>query len=212
MSELKNYDKPFEDLFISILISNHTILTRVLGILKPNNFDDKVNQDTVKFILDYCNEHSAVPVPEQIRVVTGGVVKLEPEVAHKHDAWALSELEAFCKYKALRDAILASPDLLDEGRYGEVEAAVKAAVQIALVKDLGTDYYADPKSRLESIRENKGQHSTGWKSVDEKLYGGVNRGEIGIWAGQCVVANTKITVIKRANLDELRVRFFEGAR
>lgn len=184
MTELKNYDKPFEDLFISILISNPTILTRVLGIIRPEYFDDRTNQAAVKFIVDYCQEHSAVPLPEQIRVVTGADVKLETEVAHKHDTWALGELEAFCKYKALRDAILASPDLLDEGRYGEVEAAVKAAVQIALVKDLGTDYYADPKSRLEALRENKGQHSTGWKTVDEKLYGGVNRGEISIFAGQ----------------------------
>ena len=202
MSELKNYDKPFEDLFIGVLISNPTILTRVLGILRPEYFDDRVNQDTVKFIMEYCQEHSAVPLPEQIKVVTGADVKLETEVALKHDTWALSELEAFCKYKALRDAILASPDLLDEGQYGEVEAAVKAAVQIALVKDLGTDYYADPKTRLEAIRDNKGQISTGWVSVDSKLHGGANRGEITIFAGQCVVATTKVVAVKVLDLVE----------
>jgi replicative DNA helicase len=74
--------------------------------------------------------------------------------------------------------------MLDDGRYGEVEATIKAAVQIALVKDLGTDYYANPKARLEAIREGKGQVSTGWKTVDEKLYGGFNKGEITIFAGQ----------------------------
>ena len=37
---------------------------------------------------------------------------------------------------------------------------------------------------MEAIREGKGQISTGWKTVDEKLYGGLNRGEITIFAGQ----------------------------
>jgi replicative DNA helicase len=84
----------------------------------------------------------------------------------------------------LRDAILASPGMLDKGRYGEVEATIKAAVQIALVKDLGLDYYADPKSRLEALKDNKGQISTGWRDFDAKLFGGLNRGEITIFAGQ----------------------------
>ena len=51
----------------------------------------------------------------------------------------------------------------------EVLAEIKAAVEIALVKDMGTDYYANPKARLEAIRDGRGQISTGWKTVDEKL-------------------------------------------
>lgn len=201
MSEIKNYDKAYEDLFINILISNSTILTRVLGILKPSYFDNLTNQKTVEFVLQYCNEYSTVPLPEQIKAVTGANVELVTEIASKHDTWALSELEEFCKYKALRDAILASPELIDEGRYGEVESAVKSAVQIALVKDLGTDYFANPKERLEAIREGKGQISSGWKAVDEKLYGGLNRGEITIFAGQCVVATTKVKAVKLIDIE-----------
>jgi replicative DNA helicase len=65
-----------------------------------------------------------------------------------------------------------------------VETAVKEAVQIALVKDLGLDYYENPKSRLEALKENKGQLPTYWRAVDDKLFGGLNRGEITIFAGQ----------------------------
>lgn len=184
MSDIKNYDKAFEDLMISILISNPSILARSLGILRPAYFDDNKNQDTVKFIIDYAKEHQGVPTPEQIFVTTKSRVELNEEVALKHDTWALKELESFCRYKALRDAILASPDLLEEGRYGDVEKMVKDAVQIALVKDLGTAYYANPKERLQALLEDKGQTSIGWKSIDEKLYGGLNRGEITIFAGQ----------------------------
>jgi replicative DNA helicase len=64
-----------------------------------------------------------------------------------------------------------------------VEDLVKRAVQIGLQKDLGTDYFSDPRSRLEAIKDKNGQVSTGWASLDKKLFGGFNRGELNIFAG-----------------------------
>jgi len=183
-SEINDYSKDIEDLFISFMMSKPDLFVRCKGILKSQYFDDKQNRDTVAFIEGYSVDFSEIPSLQQIRAVTRKEIDLMEVEAAKHDNWFLREFEKFCRHKALRDAILASPDLLDEGRYGEVESTIKAAVQIALVKDLGTDYYANPKARLEAIREGKGQVSTGWKTVDEKLYGGLNKGEITIFAGQ----------------------------
>lgn len=183
-SEINDYSKDIEDLFINFLMSNPDLFVRCKGIIKSSYFDERQNRDTVAFIESYSTDFSSIPSVEQIKSITGKDVMIMEVEAAKHDLWFLREFEKFCKHKALRDAILASPELLDAGRYGEVEATIKAAVQIALVKDLGLDYYADPKSRLEALKENKGQVSTGWKSVDEKLYGGLNRGEITIFAGQ----------------------------
>lgn len=183
-SEITDYTKDIEDLFINFMVSKPDLFVRCKGIIKSNYFDNKQNKDTIAFIEGYSTDFSSIPSLEQIKAVTNKEIMLMPLEAEKHDNWFLREFERFCRHKALRDAILASPDLLDDGRYGEVEATIKAAVQIALVKDLGTDYYANPKERLEAIRQGKGQISTGWKTVDEKLYGGLNRGEITIFAGQ----------------------------
>lgn len=183
-SEIDDYSKDIEDLFISFMMSKPDLFVRCKGILKSAYFDDKQNRDTIAFIESYSVDFSDIPSLHQIKAVTHKDVMIMEVDAEKHDDWFLREFEKFCRHKALRDAILASPELLDEGRYGEVESTIKAAVQIALVKDLGTDYYENPKSRLEAIREGKGQCSTGWKTVDEKLYGGLNKGEITIFAGQ----------------------------
>ncbi len=183
-SELSDYTKEVEDLFINYMVSKPDLFVRCKGILKASYFDNKQNRDAISFIEGYSTDFTDIPSLAQIRAVTDKDVELMPLEAEKHDSWFLREFERFCKHKALRDAILASPALLDEGRYGEVESNIKTAVQIALVKDLGTDYYANPKERLEAIRQGKGQISTGWASVDEKLYGGLNRGEITIFAGQ----------------------------
>jgi archaellum biogenesis ATPase FlaH len=183
-SEITDYTKEIEDLFINFMISKPDLFVRCKGILKSAYFDNKQNRDAVAFIEGYSTDFTSIPSLEQLKAITNKDVYLMPEEAAKHDLWFLREFEKFCRHKALRDAILGSPDLLKEGRYGEVEATIKAAVQIALVKDLGLDYYADPKARLEALKENKGQLSTGWKTVDEKLFGGLNRGEITIFAGQ----------------------------
>lgn len=183
-SEIKEYNTDIETLFIQFMLSNHELFVRCSGILRDNFFDNKQNKDTMSVIISHFQQYSTLPTVEQVRAITGKNIELIQDVAAKEDRWFLKEIELFCRYKSLRDAILASPDLLDEGRYGEVEATIKAAVQIALVKDLGTDYYANPKERLEAIKTGKGQVSTGWKTVDEKLYGGFNKGEITIFAGQ----------------------------
>jgi KaiC/GvpD/RAD55 family RecA-like ATPase len=183
-SEITDYSKDIEDIFISFMISNPDLFVRCKGIMKSEYFDDRQNKDTIAFIESYSIDFSIIPSLDEIYAVTQKEIRIMDKEAVIHDAWFLREFEKFCRHKALRDAILSSPNKLDEGKYGEVLANIKAAVEVALVKDLGLDYYADPKSRLESLKENKGQVSTGWKTVDEKLYGGLNKGEITIFAGQ----------------------------
>ena len=48
---------------------------------------------------------------------------------------------------------------------------------------MGTDYFADPRGRLMALKSSNGQNSTGWPTLDQKLYGGFNRGELQIFAG-----------------------------
>lgn len=182
-SAVTDYSKEVEDLFISFMISNPDLFVRCKGILKSEYFDNKQNKDTIAFIESYSTDFSLIPSLEQIKAVTGKEVLIMKLEAVTHDGWFLREFELFCRNKSLRDSIYASPKLLDEGRYGEVLSNIKASVEIALVKDLGLDYYADPKSRLEALKDNKGQVPTYWKDVDLKLFGGINRGEITVFAG-----------------------------
>ncbi len=96
--------------------------------------------------------------------------------------WLMDEFERFSRHKSLERAILASTDLLEAGDYGPVEKMIKDAVQISLNKDMGTDYFEDPRVRLMTLKQSNGQISTGWPTVDKKLYGGFNRGELNIFA------------------------------
>ena len=105
------------------------------------------------------------------------------EVKEGHTNWLMDEFESFTRHKSLERAILKSADLLEQHEYGEVEGLVKEAVQIGLARDMGTDYFLDPKARLMGLKDKNGQVTTGWDSLDRKLFGGFNRGELNIFAG-----------------------------
>jgi archaellum biogenesis ATPase FlaH len=94
-----------------------------------------------------------------------------------------SEFEGFTKRNELERAILKAADMLEKGEYDPVEKLIKDAVQISLTKDMGTDYFLDPRARLMAIKSNNGQVSTGWPTLDKRLFGGMNRGELNIFAG-----------------------------
>jgi RecA/RadA recombinase len=67
---------------------------------------------------------------------------------------------------------------------------------------MGTDYWQDPRSRLLKIKQNNGQVSTGWTALDQKLFGGLNRGELNIFAGGCVTGETKVEIVRLFDIEE----------
>lgn len=184
MSEIKDYTTSVEDLFIQFFVSDPELFVRCKAIVNPSHFKDRVNSKAIKFILEHTDDYNAMPTVEQIKGITGKSVEPIENMSSEHIDWFLIEYEGFARHKAIERVILDSPDLLMEGRYGEVEKAVKDAVATALIKDLGTDYFSDPKSRLEEVLNSRGAISTGWKDIDNALYGGMNRGELAIFAGQ----------------------------
>ena len=181
MSEVKNYSPDLQKLFVQFMLTDPQLFTRVMGIIDERHFD-RPNRDIVGYLVNYSEEYSTMPSVEQIKAETGQEIELLEDIA-KHSDWFVDEFETFCRHKAIERAIVNSADLLEEGKYGEVETTIKEAVQIGLARSLGTDYFHDTRKRLEVLKDNNGQITTGWKDLDDKLYGGINRGEVTIFAG-----------------------------
>ena len=178
----KEFGVDVQKLFIELMLSDGTSYVRVQNIYNPSNFDRSL-KSAAEFIKDHCADHSVMPVCEQINAVTGNNFQKIPDLTDDHQNWFMEEFETFTKQKELERAILKAADLLEKGEFDPVEKLIKDAVQISLTKDLGTDYFADPIARLQKLRSSNGQISTGWTTLDKKLFGGFNRGELNIFAG-----------------------------
>jgi archaellum biogenesis ATPase FlaH len=178
----KTYDAAVQKLFIEMMLADPQSYVRVQNIFNPNNFDRSL-QSAAKFIKEHCEKHVIMPLHEQINAATSNSFQPIPGMTEEHIGWFLTEFEGFTKQKELERAILKAADMLEKGDFDPVEKIIKDAVQISLTKDLGTDYFEDPITRLTKIKNNNGQTSTGWTTLDQKLYGGFNRGELNIFAG-----------------------------
>ena len=178
----KEYTADLQKLFLEMMAQNAESYVRVQNIYNPENFDRSL-RETAKFIKEHVDSHKAMPTVEQIRAVTGIELKPVPDLTDSHYDWFMTEFEGFTKRQELERAILKCADMLEKGEYDPVEKIIKDAVQISLTKDMGTDYFEDPRARLMKIKSNNGQVSTGWPTMDKRLFGGMNRGELNIFAG-----------------------------
>jgi replicative DNA helicase len=179
---LQNYGVDVQRLFLEMMLEDAASYVRVQNIFNPENFDRSL-RPAAEFIQEHCNQHKTMPDRAQISATTG--IRLQPiaDLNEGHFDWFLEEFESFTRRQELERAILKSADLLEKGNYDPVEKLIKDAVQISLTKDMGTDYFADPRARLMALKSNNGQNSTGWPALDRLLYGGFNRGELQIFAG-----------------------------
>jgi len=177
-----NYNEEMQELFLRFMVSDNDIIARVNSIVQPYMFDRQF-RNAITFIKEHVQEYNSMPTIEQIEASADIKLEKVEEFNARHVEWFMDEFETFCRHKALEKAILDSTDLLESKDYGTVEVKIKEASQIGLVKDLGLDYYANPKERLEWIKNQAGAISTGWQAMDRKLYGGLNRGELTFFAG-----------------------------
>lgn len=181
-NEIKEYTREIQEFFLDAMLQDAELLVRLQNIYNPENFDRSI-RPAAAFIKDHADKHKTLPTIEQVAAATGIQLPRNPNLNQGHFDWVMKEFEAFTKRAELERAILKSADLLEKGQFSPIEKIIKDAIQISLQKDMGTDYFADPKSRNNKYFNSGGQVSTGWQQLDKLLYGGFSRGELNIFAG-----------------------------
>ena len=164
------------------MVTNAELFVRVTNIFNAENFDRRL-RPVAEFMREHSDSYKILPDSTQIKATTGVAIDIVPDLDEGHYEWFMTEFEAFTRRQELERAIMASADLLEKGDYDPVEKLIKDAVQISLLRDMGVDYFDDPRARLMHLKTSNGQSSTGWPVLDQKLYGGFNRGELQIFAG-----------------------------
>ena len=179
---IKDYGPEVQKLYLELMLADAEVFVRCQGIFDHSLFDRKL-QDAAEFINEYAKQYSVLPDYDMVNATCRIDLKRPEDIKDGHMDWFMDEFEQFTQHKALERAIISSADLLEKHDYGAVEVLIKEAVQIGLARDMGTDYFADPRARLMKIKSNNGQVSTGWPTLDKRLFGGMNRGELNIFAG-----------------------------
>ena len=162
-----NYNYDVQKLYLEMFLSDAETFTRCQSIFDPENFDQKL-QKPAEFITKYVDEYKVIPDCTIVNASCGTALESVSLPKENYD-WLMDEFENFSRHKGLERAILKSADMLEKGEYTPVEKLIKDAIQISLNKDMGTDYFEDPRARLQKLKDGNGQISTGWPSIDRKL-------------------------------------------
>lgn len=185
---MEDYSTDKQRLFIHYLLKDAETFTRCMNIIKPEYFDQELRK-VVKFVMTYAEKHRKLP-PKALIVSETGTDYSSPLLNEATESdilglkdWFLKDFEYFCKRQALTKEILNAASEIEKGHFEGIDSRIKEALLISLNKELGTNYFEDPKGRLSTLLDKSQMTPTGWKVVDEKLYGGLNRGEITIFAG-----------------------------
>jgi archaellum biogenesis ATPase FlaH len=177
-----DYGYDIQKLYLEMMLTDAETFVRCQSIFDHTLFERRL-QPAAEFLTKYVAEHNSLPTFDMVSAATKTDLKDPGTLRDEHLDWLLKEFETFVRHKGLERAILESADMLEKGEYGPVEDIIKRAIQVGLQKDLGTDYFADPRSRLMGLKDKNGQVKTGWDTLDKRLFGGMNRGELNIFAG-----------------------------
>lgn len=166
-----------QKLLIEMMLTEPSIYTRSTGILHPEYFHEDL-QPVIRYIKEYTNNYKALPTYEEIKAKTKYSFKKIEDFNFNHHQAALDEIEQFCQQRGLELAILQSYEMISKGKRDGIDKIIKDAVLISLHRDLGLEYFENPRERLESLKSQQGALSSNWKSFDYITYGGFGWGEL----------------------------------
>lgn len=169
-------DDVAQKLYVSTMLGNPALFARVQHLIKPSYFDTHL-QGAVSFMQDFYQKHRGVPSAPVFHASTK--LDIAPTNLPSQDMQFVAEqIASFCQIRAVTEAVLQAPSLIEKGEFGKMVNQIKLASQVQLHTDLGIDYFADPVSRLTESEEAEILISTGWDTVDEMIGGGVGRQEL----------------------------------
>ena len=158
------------------MLSSVDVFSKCQGIMEGAYFEPEIARAIV-FSKEYYNQYHTIPSVETIKAETGMLFTLKALTADEIE-YTTNELEKYCKYKALEKAIIESVDYVKAGDSGKVQELIENAIKVGLNKDLGLRYFEDPAARLKRMMEEPPVISTGWKDIDDALFGGFSRKEL----------------------------------
>lgn len=170
-----------QKLLVSVLAGNRDLMALCSGIIKPSYFDPSLKK-SVRFLKEYFEKYKDVPRAPVVRAETGLVLDEVGEINKGEMKFVSEEIETFCRNRAMTEAILSGPELIQKGDFGQVLTVLKDAISVGLVKDLGMDYFMNPEERLKNTLVTQARISTGWAELDDLTGGGLGRQELIMFA------------------------------
>ena len=187
------YSTSFQNKVISCILSDRSFTRKIYDILKSEYFDSEGSEWLVKTIMSHFDQHEQMPTLDVLKVKINSIERdvLQTSVVDiLKFAWNHLESDDlefvkeqvldFCKNQSIKNAILDSVPLLENGRYEQIKKNIDNAMKAGQDSDIGHEYKSMITQRYEDTVRNV--VSTGWDVIDEITQGGFGKGELILFA------------------------------
>jgi len=183
------FSTSFQNKVISSILSDRAWFRQIYDILMPEYFDSEGSEWLVKTIMKHFNDYEQMPTLDVLKVKINSIehnVHQNSVVDILKFAWNHLESDDlefvkeqvldFCKNQSIKNAILDSVPLLENGHYEMIKKNIDNAMKAGQDSDLGHEYKTMIIERYEDSVRNV--VSSGWDVIDEITQGGFGKGEL----------------------------------
>lgn len=187
------FSTSFQNKVISAILSDRSFTRQIYDILKPEYFDSEASEWLVKTIMKYFDDYETMPTLDVLKVKINSIERdvLKTSVVdtlkfawnHLHSddlVYVKEQVLDFCKNQSIKNAILDSVTLLEDGKYDTIKKKIDTAMKAGQDSDIGHEYKTMIVERYEDQVRNV--VSTGWDVIDEITQGGFGKGELILFA------------------------------
>ncbi len=183
---------------LNLILTDRNFLINSLRLVNPEYFKDIAHRSICKICQEHFNEFNC-PITSNILIQKTNekykenkqlprilaeidIISERTDQAYQNKEYYEKVVGKFAKAQAMKMAIINSVDLIDTGEYEKIEANIREALLVAPNISLGINIFENVKERYRKIlASTEGEKfTTGWKTVDRDLSGGMGRKEIGM--------------------------------
>ena len=193
LQKLSQYGKPFQVKVLGSLLTDKAFLLNVRDVLQEDYFDADAHKWVLQEIVRYFDKYHATITMDVLKIelnkIDNDVLKtaIKEELRNSYQAsqqdleYVQEEFQTFCKNQKLKQALMDSADLLNQGDYDAIRGMIEGALKAGMDKNIGHEYLKDIESRYRE--DYRPTIPTPWPVMTESFQGGWGPGDLAIVFG-----------------------------
>ena len=192
VDSFQSFGSNFQNCVLQAALIDREFFEKIFETLKEEYFTSEAHKSIWLEIRKLFNKYNAPPtydtLKSEISQYPEGELKesainvlldVETKVNRQEIEYAKDKSIEFCKNQSMKAAILKSVELLQEGKFEEIQKTIEDSLKISTEQDMGHDYFDSFKSRQQA--DSRITVPTGFPLLDanEVLGGGLANGELG---------------------------------
>ena len=193
LKALQAYGKGFQLKVLGSLLTDKSFLLNIRDVLREEYFDADSHKWIIGQIVSYFDKYHTNITMDVLKVELQKVenevlqVALKEELRNSYEAsqddlqYVQEEFLGFCKNQEMKQAILASADLLRQGDFDGIRNMVEKAMRAGMDKNIGHEYNKDIETRYRT--DYRPTIPSPWPILNDGIQGGFGPGDLTIVFG-----------------------------